>query len=151
MFMTVQNFMLPLADEASSGWSLDKLLSGTYNKLLMWVGYIILIVGVILLGIAVFQMLKKFGSGGQGGMSWVTVIIMACVGGALMGGGIKFVYDLTKGAKDTIEDIGDGGKSGVDNNLKKGTGELKTIILTDDGIGIDGFILSDGTSVTIPK
>ena len=145
--MFMNNFMLPF-----DGWSLDQLLSGAYNKMLNWVGYIILIIGVILLGIAVFQLLKKFGSGGQGGMSWVLIIIMACVGGALLGGGINFVYKLTKGTQSTIEDMGK--KGGEDKNSgtgkNGGAGELKTIIL-DDGSECDSFTLSDGTTVVIPK
>ena len=140
--MFMNNFMLPF------DWSLDQLLSGAYNKMLNWVGYIILIAGVILLGIAIFQMAKKFGSGGQGGMSWVLIIIMACVGGALMGGGIKFVYDLTKGAQTTITNMGNAGDS--DGNKNGGAGALQTIIL-DDGSEGDSFTLSDGTSVIIPK
>ena len=145
--MFMNNFMLPF-----DGWSLDQLLSGAYDKMLNWVGYIILIIGIILLGIAVFQLLKKFGSGGQGGMSWVLIIIMACVGGALLGGGINFVYKLTKGTQSTIEDMG---KKGGDNNKagdgkNGGAGELKTIIL-DDGSESNFFTLSDGTTVVIPK
>jgi hypothetical protein len=138
----MNNFMLPF------DWSLDQLLSGAYNKMLNWVGYIILIIGVILLGIAIFQLLKKFGSGGQGGMSWVLIIIMACVGGALMGGGIKFVYDLTKGAQSTITNMGNAGED--DKNKNGGAGALQTIIL-DDGSESDSFTLSDGTTVVIPK
>lgn len=140
--MFMNNFMLPF------DWSLDQLLSGAYSKMLNWVGYVILIIGIILLGIAVFQLLKKFGSGGQGGMSWVVIIIMACVGGALMGGGIKFVYDLTKGAQSTITNMGNTGEDGKNKN--GGAGALETIIL-DDGSEGDSFTLSDGTSVIIPK
>lgn len=141
--MFMNNFMLPF-----DGWSLDQFLSGAYDKMLSWVGYIILIVGIILLGIGVFQLLKKFGSGGQGGMSWVLIIIMMCIGGALMGGGISFVYKLTKGTQSTIEGMGNTGK---DNTEKKsGAGDTLSIILDDDS-ECDSFTLSDGTSVTIPK
>ena len=141
--MFMNNFMLPF-----DGWSLDQFLSGAYDKMLSWVGYIILIVGAILLGIGVFQMLKKFGSGGQGGMSWVLIIIMLCVGGALMGGGISFVYKLTKGTQSTIESMGGAGSN--NSSQKNGAGDTLSIIL-DDGSEGDSFTLSDGTSVIIPK
>ena len=141
--MFMNNFMLPF-----DGWSLDQFLSGAYDKMLSWVGYIILIVGIILLGIGVFQLLKKFGSGGQGGMSWVLIIIMMCIGGALMGGGISLVYKLTKGTQSTIEGMGN---TGTDNAQKKnGAGDTLSIILDDDS-ECDSFTLSDGTTIVIPK
>lgn len=119
-------------------WSIEQLLDGFYKQMTSWVSYIVLIAGIVLLGIAVFQLVKKFSSGGQGGgMSWVLIIIMGLVGGVLVAGGLNFVFKLTSGAKDSIDEMGNTGQKSQD---KKGGGssDLKTILF------------SDGTVVTLP-
>lgn len=128
----VKSVSLPL------DWSIEKLLDGFYQQMTSWVSYIVLIAGIILLGIGVFQLVKKFSSGGQGGgVSWVMIIIMLLVGGVLVGGGLNFVFKLTSGAQNTIEDMGNTGNT-KQNKKGGGSNDLKTILF------------SDGTEVTLP-
>lgn len=122
-----------------AGWSIENLLDGFYQQMTSWVSYIVLIAGIILLGVGVFQLVKKFTSGGQGGgLSWVMIIIMLLVGGVLVAGGLNFVFKLTKSAKSSIDSMGISGKE----NQKKSGG------ITDDTINT--ILLPDGMTVILP-
>lgn len=77
---------------------------GNYVKkagaaLLIAMGTVAVVWGVVLL-------LKKLMSGRQDQTSWMNIVLMILVGGAVMLGGFTFASSLAKGGQDTINDLG---------------------------------------------
>lgn len=92
------------------GWDIGTFLQKAKEAMIKWGGYLIMLIGVILIIVAVYQLAKKFiapQSAGPGG--WATPIMMLIIGGALAVGGWQFIYNIAQGGKKTIEDLGTGG------------------------------------------
>lgn len=92
----------------TAAWDLVSALenAGEYVKngggaLLVMMGLAALVWGGVLL-------LKKLMSGQQNQDSWVKIIMLMIIGGAIAVGGFTLIFEIGSGGKDTIEDLGGG-------------------------------------------
>lgn len=92
--------------EVQTDWDVGSFLINSKEQLKQWGGLVISLLGVILIIVGVFQLVKKFISpqSAQGG--WVMPIIMVIVGGALLTGGWSLLAKIAGGGQKTIEDLG---------------------------------------------
>lgn len=94
------------AAEVQTDWDVGSFLTNSKEQLKTWGGLVISLLGVILIIVGVFQLVKKFiaPQSAQGG--WVMPIIMVIVGGALLTGGWSLLAKIAGGGQKTIEDLG---------------------------------------------
>lgn len=94
------------AADVQTDWDVGSFLTNSKEQLKTWGGLVISLLGVILIIVGVFQLVKKFiaPQSAQGG--WVMPIIMVIVGGALLTGGWSLLAKIAGGGQKTIEDLG---------------------------------------------
>lgn len=94
----------------SMDWNLTSFLNNLENNMKNWVGGIMMIIGIALLGFAVFKMAQGLISHGKTQVNWVMVVLMFIFGAFLFaaggGGVLDAVKNLGKGGVDTIEGLG---------------------------------------------
>lgn len=96
----------------SMAWTLGSFLDNLKENMQEWVGVVMLIVGIALLGFAVFKMAQGLISHGKTQVNWVMVVLMFIFGAFLVGtggtaGGVfSAVSGLGQGGVDTIKDLG---------------------------------------------
>jgi uncharacterized membrane protein len=89
-------------------WDLGSFLQHSTETLKQWGGYLIILIGVVMVIASVYQIAKGLISHGKTQVSWPVAIILLILGGAFMVGGFSFVADIASGGKQTIEDLGNG-------------------------------------------
>lgn len=78
-----------------------------YGKLLG--GGIIGLLGVILLIVATVFIFKKLTGNGQGNeKSWVIIVVMILIGGAMSFGGYTLISQVASGGQKTVQELGGG-------------------------------------------
>lgn len=87
-------------------WDLGSFLQNATQTLKDWGGYLIILIGVVMVIAAVYQIAKGLMSHGKTQTSWPIAIILLILGGAFMVGGFSFVSNIASGGKKTIEDLG---------------------------------------------
>lgn len=90
-------------------WDLGNFLQNATNTIKTWGGYLITLIGVVMIIVAVYQIAKGLiGHGKQGQpTNWFVVIGLLIIGGALsVAGGFLWVSNIAQGGKKTIEDLG---------------------------------------------
>lgn len=88
-------------------WDLGSFLQNAAKVLKQWGGYFIILVGVVMVVAAVYQIAKGLISHGKGpGTNWGVAISLLILGGAFMTGGFAFVAKIAGGGQKTIEEIG---------------------------------------------
>lgn len=93
----------------TGAWDLGTFLQNATQTLKDWGGYLIILIGVVMIVFAVYLIAKGLMSHGKGGQtSWAVAIILLILGGAFMVGGFTFVSNIASGGKKTIEDLGGG-------------------------------------------
>ena len=94
----------------TAAWDLVSFFTNAKSYVTVLGGGFITLVGLIVLIVAVVFVAKKFLSGQQAGPgeSWVKIVIMILVGGALMTGGIVLLTTLASGGQKTVTDLGGG-------------------------------------------
>lgn len=95
-----------LAADGQTDWDVGSFLTNSTDQLKTWGGLVISLLGVILIIVGVFQLVKKFISPQQGGGGWAMPIVMIIVGGALLTGGWALLAKIAGGGQKTIEDLG---------------------------------------------
>lgn len=96
-----------LGGTTSSNWSMDKFLENVISKLQGWGSAIVIIIGLIMVIIGLFQLFKGLSSGGRSQVNWVVVILLLLLGGALaFTGGWSLVKNITGGGGQTLSDLG---------------------------------------------
>lgn len=117
-----------LALLATAGsWSISGLLTAARNSVAGYVQVIIVIIGVVMVGVGVYQFAKNLISHGKGQTNWVVTIMLIAVGGMLMlTGGWSVLESIGKGSQTTIDDLGkgqsDGGYSSDGDSITNGGG-----------------------------
>ena len=107
----MQNVLLKL-QTISMDWSLEQVLMNLKNQAKVWGSGIVMVLGVFMIIVAVYQIAKGFMSGGHGQTNWVMSLLCLLVGGIFLSGGWSIVSDISKGAGDSIEKIGTDNKNG---------------------------------------
>jgi len=103
---TIMAGLVSMAGTGQSNWDLSSFLENSKSQLVLWGGAIVSLLGVVLIIVGVFHLVKKFISPQQGGGGWAMPIIMVIVGGALLTGGWGLIATISGGGQKTIEDLG---------------------------------------------
>lgn len=92
---------------ASSGWDLRNFLNNSFSTLGEWFSLAIMILGIVAVAYAVWQIVSGLMSHGKKQTNWAVSITLLLVGGALsMTTGFDFVQSIASGGRKTIEDLG---------------------------------------------
>lgn len=104
------NALMLMADagSASGGFSIGELLKNSTATLKGWGGGLIMLLGVVMIIAATWQIAKGLMDQGRGQTNWFIVILLFLVGGAFLAGGWGFADKISKGGKKTIEELGTG-------------------------------------------
>ena len=89
-------------------WDLGSFLQNATSTLRTWGGYLIVLIGVVMVVWSVVMIARGLISHGKTQVSWPVAIILLILGGAFMVGGFSFVEHIASGGKQTIEDLGNG-------------------------------------------
>lgn len=89
-------------------WDLGSFLQNAASTLKTWGGYLIVLIGVVMVVWSVVMIARGLISHGKTQVSWPVAIILLILGGAFMVGGFSFVSNIASGGKKTIEDLGNG-------------------------------------------
>lgn len=114
-----------------AGFNINGILKGAAHSMTTWMRYIVLIIGLVIMGIGIFKLAKSFMNHGKGQTSWALAIICIFVGGALAIGGFKFLTKVASGGEQTLKDLDSATDTGTDVNINE-DGKLQgagTIVL----------------------
>ncbi len=90
-------------------WDLGSFLQNSKTTLQTWGGYLIMLIGVVMVIASVYMIAKGLITHGKGQpVSWPVAIILLILGGAFLTGGWSFVNNIASGGQKTIEDLGNG-------------------------------------------
>lgn len=106
--MTSQLMTSQLMTNLMLNWDLGSFLENATTRLKDWGGLFIVLIGVVMIVVGVFQIGSGLMSGGKKQVNWFIAIALLIIGGALMVGGWGFVSKIAGGGKKTIEDLGTG-------------------------------------------
>lgn len=87
-------------------WDIGTFLQNATNTLKEWGNYFIILIGVVMVVVAVYQIAKGLISHGKTQTNWFVAAGLLLVGGALMVGGFTWVAGIAEGGKKTIDDLG---------------------------------------------
>lgn len=91
----------------SGGWDLRSFLTNMFTTLGDWFSLAIMILGLVAVAYAAWQIVSGLMSQGKKQTNWAVSIILLLVGGALsMTTGFEFVQGIASGGRKTIEDLG---------------------------------------------
>lgn len=88
-----------------ASWDIGTFLENATKRVQDWGGLLIILLGAALVVWAVVKIFMNLVSDQQP-HHWARCIIMLIIGGALMFGGATLVFDIAKGGKTTIEELG---------------------------------------------
>lgn len=98
-----------------AAFDIGTLLQNSFLTAKSWGGWIMLIVGVVMIVVCVYMTAKGLMSHGQSQTSWPKVILLLIFGGLLLSLGANgtgafdaFANTYAKGTKDTIDNLGNG-------------------------------------------
>lgn len=92
-------------------WDVGTFLEGLSTNVESWLKIIVSLVGLIMVGVAIYQIASGLMSHGRKQTNWFTVILLFLIGGAFVAGGLKWAMDIAKGGKETIDKMGTGSKA----------------------------------------
>lgn len=92
-----------------TNWTISGFLSALQKSALNYVKIIILIVGIVMVGVGIYQVAKNLISHGKGQTNWVITALLIIVGGTLMlGTGWGVIKNISNGSSKTLDDMGKG-------------------------------------------
>lgn len=100
-------------------WDLTSFLTNSTNQLKAWGGLFIILLGVAMIVVGIYQLAKGLIAHGKTQVNWFVVVALIIAGGALTAGGWTLVSGIASGGKKTIEDLGNS------------SGRTSTIILSN--------------------
>lgn len=89
-------------------WDIGTFLQNATKTIKQWGSYLIILIGVVLIIVSIWQIAKGLISHGKGQTNWAVAIIMLIIGGALMAGGFGLVSTIASGGGQTINELGAG-------------------------------------------
>lgn len=96
-------------DILTGAWDLGSFLENSFDTLGKWASSFVMIIGLICLTYAVWQIATGLWSQGKKQTNWFTSILLLLVGGVLSAAtGFEFVKTIASGGQKTIEDLGGG-------------------------------------------
>lgn len=101
--MDMMSTMLGLACD----WSIDSFLQNANTTLQRWGGYVVILLGAVMLIVGVYMIAKGLITHGKGQpVSWPIALICLILGGAFSVSGWNLVTSFADGANQTIQDLG---------------------------------------------
>lgn len=91
---------------AETGWDFGSFMLNAISRIQTWGGYVIILIGIIMILVSVYQFATGFISHGKKQTNWGVAIALLILGGAFAAGGWTFVASVAGGGKKTIEDLG---------------------------------------------
>ena len=91
---------------ANGKWSLDNFLQNAAGTAKTWGGYFIVLMGIIMIIVAAWQIGSGLMSHGKKQTNWAVAIVLLILGGAFAVGGFNFVANIASGGADTINSLG---------------------------------------------
>ena len=113
--MQMRMYLLAAGTGGTGGstWSISGLLKAFRQSVTGYVQIIIVAVGVVMVGVGVYQIAKNLISHGKGQTNWVVTAALIMVGGMLMlSGGWTVLEDIGTGSKNTLDNMGKGTADG---------------------------------------
>ena len=93
----------------SANWTISGFLSALQASAANYVKIIILIIGLVMVGVGIYQVAKNLISHGKGQTNWVVTALLIIVGGTLMlNSGWTVIGNIAKGGSQTLNDMGKG-------------------------------------------
>lgn len=121
-----------LADKDGNGFELSNLLKSATGKVNDYAQSLVVIIGVVMVVAAIYQIGKGFMSGGRGQTNWAMAIGCLIVGGAIcVTGGYKLIANVAKGGKDTISSMGENKSASKITMDNAASSDGSTIIIGD--------------------
>ena len=106
--------------EGTTDWTISGFLDALQRSIGNYVQIIIMIIGLVMVGVGIYQIAKNLISGGKGQTNWVTTFILIIVGGTFMlSGGWNVIRHFASGGKTTLDNMGQGT---ADDGTDGGTG-----------------------------
>jgi len=94
---------------APAAWDIVSFLGNAQNYGALIGGGVISLLGLITIIIAgVFTFQKFLGNGQREAKSWVLIVVMIIIGGAMLTGSITLLMSIASGGQKTIEELGGG-------------------------------------------
>lgn len=94
----------------NANWSITAFLENLSDQLVEWGGLVMLLLGVVMVIVAVYQIATGLMSHGKKQTNWFVAGGLLLLGGALVAGGgagtWTWVTDIAAGGKNTIDDLG---------------------------------------------
>lgn len=92
-------------------WDITSFLTNSATQLRTWGGLIMILIGVIMIIVAVYQIATGLMSHGKKQTNWVVAILLLLIGGALASfaganDAWNWVGNIAEGGKTTIDDLG---------------------------------------------
>lgn len=108
---------------AGNGWTIDNFLNNLSTRLSDWGKLIVVVLGIAMLIVGIFNIAKGMMGGGRGQVNWVLNIALIVVGGALaFSGGWDLLTNISKGTGKSLNDLGTssnpGNPTSMINNLR---------------------------------
>ncbi len=99
-----------MAGGKESSWSITGFLTNLNSSLFKWGQILVVIIGIVMVIVGVFNIAKGLMSGGRAQTNWVINLLLFFLGGALaFTGGWSLVQDIAHGGYSTLQELGDGG------------------------------------------
>lgn len=100
-------------------WDLTSFLTNSTNQLQVWGGSFIMLLGVAMVVVGIYQLAKGLIAHGKTQVNWFVVVALIIAGGALLAGGWTLVSTIAKDGEKTIKELGNS------------SGRASTIILSN--------------------
>ncbi|MBD7970310.1 hypothetical protein [Paenibacillus gallinarum] len=102
-------FKVDILTGTGGSWDLGSFLENSFDTLGTWGSRFVMIIGIICLVFAVWQIATGLWSHGKKQTNWFISIVLLLVGGVLSAStGFEFVKTIAGGGRKTIEDLGGG-------------------------------------------
>ena len=122
-------FMADGGADKGYGWSVGNFLVNLNKSLFSWGKIIVVIIGVVMVVVGVFNIAKGLMSGGKAQTNWVLNLALFFIGGALaFGGGWGLVEQVSKGGSDTLNDLGHDATTTVTKTVVLDFGEYNVFV-----------------------
>ena len=117
------------AISATTDWTISGFLSALQASVANYVKIIILIIGLVMVGVGIYQVAKNLISHGKGQTNWVVTALLIIVGGTLMlNSGWDVIGNIAGGASTTLDNMGQGQADNKHNALVDNGGDALTVI-----------------------
>lgn len=113
----------------SADWKISDFIASAQVSIMSYVQVIILIVGVVMVGVGIYQVAKNLISHGKGQTNWVVTIALIVIGGTLMlTSGWSVIKDVGNGVSGSLKNMGEGSNDKISNSKVDQGGGLASII-----------------------